>query len=141
MSVRTGWPMERSVSRSDLTAAIGNRVEKARRAFGTLLKQQVVDQSLVLQRERSEFARKRKHDMHIARRQQFSFPCLEPAQARVALESWAMAVTTRVIRDGSMSAFRALIAMSTERGGAAARDRRQHFFVLSVDPLAIALDE
>jgi len=47
----------------------------------------------------------------------------------------------RVVRDGSMSAVRALIAMSTQRSGAAARDRKQHFFVLSVDPLATALNE
>jgi hypothetical protein len=38
-----------------------------------------------------------------------------------------------------MSALRALIAMSTKRGGTAARDGQQHFLVLPVDPLATAL--
>src|ERR1700693_2329881 len=40
-----------------------------------------------------------------------------------------------------MSAVRALIAMSTQRGGAAACDGQQHLFVLAVDPLATALEE
>jgi len=40
-----------------------------------------------------------------------------------------------------MSAVRALIAMSTERGGAAARYGEQYLFVLSVNPLATALNE
>ena len=35
-----------------------------------------------------------------------------------------------------MSAVRALIAMSAQRGSAAARDGQQHFLVLPVDPLA-----
>src|SRR5439155_4127160 len=66
------------------------------------------------------------------------FPRLEPAHAGVALAPWAMPVATRVVRDGGMSAVRTLIAMSTQRGGAAARDGEQHFFVLAVDPLATA---
>ena len=40
-----------------------------------------------------------------------------------------------------MSAVRALIAMSTQRGGAAARDGQQHFFVLAADPPATAFNE
>jgi hypothetical protein len=40
-----------------------------------------------------------------------------------------------------MSTVRTLIAMSTQRGGAAACDGQQQFFVLSVDPLATALNE
>jgi hypothetical protein len=31
--------------------------------------------------------------------------------------------------------------MATQRGGAASRDRRQHLLVLSVNPVAIALNE
>src|ERR1035437_8076794 len=73
--------------------------------------------------------------MDIASGQQFPFARLEPAQARVALASWAMAISTRVIRDGGrLSAAGAAIAMPAQRGGAAARDGQQHFFVLPVDP-------
>src|ERR1700720_3632138 len=52
-----------------------------------------------------------------------------------------MPVAARVIRDGSMSAVRALIAMSTQCGSSAACDSEQHLFVLSVDPLVAALNE
>src|SRR5271166_3617296 len=91
-------------------------------SFGAGVKQQVVDQSLVLQCERSKFPRECEDDMDIVGGQQFPFPRLEPAQADVALAARAMAVSARVVRDGSMSAVRGLIAMSTQRGGAAARD-------------------
>ena len=40
-----------------------------------------------------------------------------------------------------MSAVRALIAMSAQRGGAAARDGEQHLLMLAVDPLATAFNE
>jgi hypothetical protein len=109
--------------------------------FSAGWKQQVVDQSLVLQCERSEFTRECENDVDIVGGQPFPFPCLEPAQAGVALASWAMPVATRVIRDGCRSAVRALIAVSPQRGGAAACDGEQHLFVLSVDPLATALNE
>ena len=105
------------------------------------MKQQVVDQPFVLQCERSQFPRQGEDDVHVAGGQQLPFPRLEPAQAGVALAPWAMPVATRVVRDGRMSAVRALIAMSTQRGGAAARDGQQHLFVLPVDPLATAFNE
>ena len=94
------------------------------------MKQQVVDQPFVLQCERSQFPRQGEDDVHIAGGQQLPFPRLEPAQAGVALALGAMPVAARVVRDGSMSAVRALIAMSTQRGGAAARDGQQHLLVL-----------
>ena len=107
----------------------------------TGVKQQVIDQPFILQCQRSQFPRQSEDDVHIAGGQQIPFPCLEPAQAGVALTLGAVPVSARVVRDGSMSAVRALIAMSTQRGGAAACDGQQHLFVLAVDPLATALNE
>src|SRR5271156_1320855 len=66
---------------------------------------------------------------------------MEPAKARVALALGTVPAAARVVRDGGMSAVHALIAMSTQRSGAATRDGQQHLFVLSVDPLATALNE
>ncbi len=40
-----------------------------------------------------------------------------------------------------MSTTGALIAVATERSGAATYDRLQHLLVLTVDPLATAFDE
>src|ERR1035437_8419485 len=75
--------------------------------------------------------------MDIASGQQFPFARLKPAQARVALAPWAMAISARVVGDGSrMSAAGAAVAMPTERGGAAARDGEQQLLVLPVDPPA-----
>lgn len=61
------------------------------------VKEQVVDEPLVLQGERSQFARQSENSMDIASGQQFSFARLEPAPARVALASWAMPVSARVV--------------------------------------------
>src|ERR1035437_2578688 len=104
----------------------------------TGVKQQVIDHPFVLQGERSQFPWQGEDDVHVAGGQQLSFPRLEPAQAGVALATWAMPGAARVIRDGSMSAVRALIAMSTQRSGSAARDGQQHFLMLPADPLATA---
>src|ERR1035438_5426184 len=80
--------------------------------------------------------------MDIASWQQFSLSRLEPAQARVALAPWAMAISARVVGDGSrMSAAGATVAMPAQRGGAAARNGQQHFSVLPVDPLAAVFEE
>jgi len=61
------------------------------------VKEQVVDQPLVLQGKRGQFARQSKDGMYVASGQQFPFARLEPASARVALASWAMPVSTRVV--------------------------------------------
>src|SRR5208282_1981168 len=103
--------------------------------------QQVVDQPFILQCQRSQFPRQSEDDVHVAGRQQLSFPRLEPAQAGVALTLGAVPVSARVVRDGGMSAVRALTTMSTQRCGAAACDGQQHFFVLAVDPLATVFNE
>src|SRR6266849_2459681 len=78
------------------------------------MKQQVVDQPFILQGERSQFARQCEDNVHVAGAQQLPFPRLKPALAGVALTLGAVTVTARVVRDGSMSAVRALIAMSTQ---------------------------
>ena len=86
--------------------------------------------------ERGQFPRQSEHGMDIASGQQFPFARLEPAPARVALASWAMPVSARVVGDpGRMSAAGAAVAMPAQRGGAAARDGQQHLPVLPVDPL------
>lgn len=76
--------------------------------------------------------------MDVASGQKLPFALLEPAQAGVALTSWAMPVAARVIGDGSMPTVSALIAMTAQCGGAAARDRIEHLEVLAVDPAMTA---
>ena len=64
------------------------------------MEQQVVDEPFVLQRERSQVPRQSEYGMDIGSGQQFSLARLEPASARVALASWAMPVSARVVGDG-----------------------------------------
>jgi hypothetical protein len=61
------------------------------------VKKQVEDEPFVLQRERGQFPRQSEHGMDVPSGQQFPFARLEPAPARVALASWAMPVSTRVV--------------------------------------------
>ena len=101
----------------------------------TGVKEQVLDEPLVLQGERSQFSRQGEDGMYIAGGQQFPFPRLEPAQARVALAPRAMAISARVVRNGGgMSAAGAAIAMSAQRGSAAADDGQQHLPMLPIHP-------
>ena len=72
--------------------------------LGTCMEQQVKDELLVLQCNRSQFAWQREYSVHVARGQQFCFPRLEPAQAGVALALRAMPIATRVVRDGDVAA-------------------------------------
>ena len=64
-----------------------------------------------------EFTRQREHDMYIACGQQFSLPRLEPAQAGVAPGIVGNAGYCTSYTRWHMSVGRALIAMSTQRGG------------------------
>src|SRR6266851_2845396 len=76
--------------------------------------------------------------MDVARRQQLAFTLLEPADAGVALASWAVPVATRVLGDGRVSAAGTSVTMTAERSSAATRDGQQYLLVLPVDPLAAA---
>src|SRR5271156_1779626 len=113
-----------------------------KQSLGTGVEEQVVDGPLVLQGERSQFARQGEDGMDVASGQQFRFARPEPAPARVALAPRAMPISTRVVGDGGrMSAADAAVAMATQRGGAAAQDGQQHLLVLPVDPPATAFDK
>src|SRR6266851_438240 len=126
---------------ADLCAEVSRIASDLQQGCGTGLEEQVVEDALVLEREWSQFPRQGEHRMDIARGQQLPFALLEPADAGVALASRAVPVAARVIGDGGMFAAAALIAMATQRGGAATRDRQQHLLMLSVDPLATAIDK
>lgn len=97
-------PGVKHTEKADVGTEMARIAGDLQQSFGAGVKQQVIDESLVLQRQRSQFAWQREDDMDVGCRQQFSLARMKPAQARVALTSGAMPVSTRVIRDGSMSA-------------------------------------
>src|SRR5258708_20470031 len=79
--------------------------------------------------------------MHVLRRKKFPATLLEPTLASARLTLRAVPISTGVVGDGAMSAARALIEMSAERGGATPRNRQEHFDVLPADPLTASFDE
>ena len=101
---------------------------------GTGAEQKVVDNPLVLQCQWSQFVRQGEDDMHIGRGQEFARADLNPALARVPLTTRTMPVATRIERDGAMTATRALIDVTAQRGCAAALDGGQHFQIQPVQP-------
>ena len=108
----------------------------------TGVEEQVVDEPLVLQCERSQFPRQREDGMYVASGQKLAFARLEPASARVALAPRAVPVSAGVVGDpGRMSAAGAAVAMPAQRGSATACDGQQHLLVLPVDPLTAAFDK
>jgi hypothetical protein len=141
MMLQSLIPGMKHAEEADLGTEMTRVASDLQKGFGAGVKQQVIDQPFVLQRKWGQFSRQREDNVDIASGEQFAFPRLEPAQAGVALAPWAMPVTARVVRDGSMSALRTPVAMSTQRGSAAACDGQQYFFVLPVDPPATALNE
>ena len=79
--------------------------------------------------------------MHVLRRKKFLATFLEPTFASTRLTLGAVSISTGIEGDGAMSAARALIEMSAERGGATPRNGQEHFDVLPADPLTASFDE
>src|SRR6266550_4215068 len=80
--------------------------------------------------------------MDVGRGEQLAPSCLDPGFASARLTLRAMAIAATVIGDGgTMSAAGALIDMTAECRGAAARDGQQDLDMSPADPFAVALDE
>jgi hypothetical protein len=65
--------------------------------------------------------------MVVDNRQQLLLPSLKPLLSCISLALWAMAVTTRVERDGLVTAMIALVTMPAQSSGAAANDGIENF--------------
>ncbi len=88
------------------------------KGFGASAKQEIVDDLLVLQDQRGQMTGKREDHMHVRRRKKFPATLLQPTIACARLTLWAVPISTRVERDGAMSAASAFIEVAAERGGA-----------------------
>jgi len=126
---------------ADLGAEVPGIASDLEQGRGAGVEQQVINQPLVLQGKWGQFAREGEDDMHVAGGEQLALAGFEPAHTGVALTSWAMPITARIVRDGGMSATGALIAMSAQRRGAATGDGQQHLLMLPANPSATALYE
>src|ERR1700693_4911992 len=104
MMLQSLVPSMEHAEEADLRAEVAWIAGNLQQSCSTGVKQQVIDQPFILQCEGSEFPRECEDDVDIEGGQQFLFPCLEPAQAGIALALGAVPVSARVVRDGSMSA-------------------------------------
>src|SRR6516225_11526995 len=87
---------------------------------------------LILQHQWGEVMRQSEHDMDIGDRQKFILASRDPAIASPILALGAVAIPAAVIRDGLVAAARTLVAMSSQRRGAAACDSLEHFTMVPV---------
>jgi hypothetical protein len=90
---------------------IGGHLEQG---LGTGAEQEVIEDLLVLQRQRRELVRQSKDNMDIGHRQKFTLPSHDPFVASAALTLGAMAIATAVVGDGVIATARALVAMPAE---------------------------
>ena len=117
---------------------IGCDFQQSLRAGG---EQQIVKQARVLQSQHVQFVRHGEHHMEIAGVEEFAFPCRQPAFARLRLTLGAVAISTRVVGDGLITATRASIAMPAQGGGAAALNGTKGFELLKVEARSIPIQE
>ena len=104
MMLQTLIPGVEHAEEADLGAEVAGIASDLQQRLGAGLKQKVIDQLLVLECQRSQFAWQGEDDVDIAGGQQFLFAGVQPAQTGVALALWAVPVATRVIGDGRMAA-------------------------------------
>src|SRR5215472_7649821 len=96
------------------------------KGFCTGAKQEIVEDLLVLQHQRSQVTRKRENHMDVTGRKKFPTTLFQPTFPSTCLTFRAMAISARVVGDGAMSAASAFIEMPAERGGTTPGNSQEH---------------
>ena len=131
-AVNVGMPLQslaprmQNAEEADLGTEVGRIGRNFQQCRGAGLEQQPEQDLLVLPDQRDQRVRHAEDQVVVAHRQQLLSPGAQPLLAGVGLALRTMAVSAGVVRDGLMAAANALIAMSTERGRAAALDGSEH---------------
>ena len=112
MSLQVLSPGMEHAQKADLSAEMLRIGGDLRQGLSAGLKQQVIDDSLVLQRKRGQFLRQGEDHVKIADAEQFVRASCEPAVAGVGLALGAVPVATRVEGVGTMAASGTLIEMA-----------------------------
>ena len=97
MKLQALIPAVQHAEETDLGSQMPGITSDFKQGLSTGVKEQVIDEPLVLQCKRGQFPRQSEHRMDVGSGQQFPLARLEPASTRVALASWAMSVSTRVV--------------------------------------------
>ena len=103
--------------------------------------QQIVKQARVLQSQHIQLVRYGEDKVEIAGVEEFPFPCRQPTLASLRLTLGSMAIATRVVGDGLITATRASIAMPAQGSCAAAWNGTKGFELLKIKARSIALQE
>ena len=103
--------------------------------------QQVVDHSLVLQRDVGNRRRQREHHMVVGHGQEVGLVRRQPRACRRPLALRAVPVAAGVVADGRVVAVRAARDMAAERRRAAGADRRHDLELAEAEMSAMARDE
>ena len=127
-------PRVKNTEHPDLGAqmsGIGRDLAEGRRAR---LEQPGVQADTIPIAERQERMRQREDDVHIRDVEQVTLAGVEPALSRLRLALRAVPIAARVIGDGLVSAGVTPIEMTTQCGGATARDRPKDRSLLRAQP-------
>jgi hypothetical protein len=111
------------------------------KGFGTAAEQEIVDDLLVLQHQRSQATRQGEDHVQVARGEQFSLTRSDPAFPCGNLTLRAVPISAAIEGDGAMSATGAFIEMTAKCGGTATLNGPQYFHVLPTKPVAVLFDE
>src|SRR5690349_3777883 len=107
---------------ADLSAEVLGIGGDLQQGGGAGAEQQTIDNLLVMKRQRRQFVRKREDHMRVEDIKQLLAAGSEPFFARVGLAFRAMAIATRVERDGLMATAITMVPVSAQGSGAAALD-------------------
>jgi hypothetical protein len=128
MSVELLTPGMQHTEEADFRTEVSRITRNFLQCFGTSVKQEIVEDLLVLQNQWRQAMGQCEDDVQVAGREQFSSTRSNPPFSGSGLTLGAVSVAATVIRDGgTMPAAGALVKMTAECGGTTARDGQQHF--------------
>jgi hypothetical protein len=134
-------PTVEDAEEADFGAEMAGVAGDFEQRFRTGPEQEIVDDLLVLQGQRSESPRKSEDHMDVRGGQKFAAPRVQPTVASGGLTLGTVPIPAGIVRDGTIPAAGTLIPMSTQGGSPAALDGRQHFQMLAGDPATTHFDE
>ena len=114
----------------------GVRADDADR-LGRRLEQDVVDERLVLKRDRRDRRGDGKDDMEIGDGQQFGAAIGQPLEARQTLTLRTVPVATGIVGDASLAAILAALDVTAERRRPAGLDRGHDLALIEGEPVAL----
>jgi hypothetical protein len=141
MSEKSLAPSVENCHKTDVGAQVFGISRDLEEGLGGSAKQQAVNQSLILQGQRSEKVGQSEDDMKVGDGQQFGGTVFQPALTSCCLAFWAMPIQARVIGDGSLSATVTLFDVPTECRGTTSGNGTQDFEVETGYPAAMPFYE